>query len=35
MRDSKNPDMGLVLLCTRSEFDAFRDGIQRGEFDDL
>jgi hypothetical protein len=36
IRDSKNPrQMNAVQFYTAAEFDAFRDGIKRGEFDDL
>ena len=34
VRDSKDPD-GPVLLYTPLEWDAFLDGVKRGEFDDL
>src|SRR5689334_17419789 len=33
-RHSRRPD-GEVILYTKSEFDAFLDGIKKGEFDDL
>jgi hypothetical protein len=32
VRDSKDPD-GPVLLYTPREWDAFLDGVKRGEFD--
>ncbi len=32
VRDSKHPD-GAVLTFTRSEWDAFLDGVKAGEFD--
>ena len=34
VRDSKDPD-GAVLMYTVAEWDAFLDGVKRGEFDDL
>jgi hypothetical protein len=34
VRDSKNRD-GSVLFYTRLEWDAFLDGVKKGEFDDL
>jgi hypothetical protein len=34
VRDSKDPG-GPVLLYTPVEWDAFLDGVKRGEFDDL
>jgi hypothetical protein len=34
VRDSKNPQ-GAILLYTPVEWDAFLDGVKRGEFDDL
>jgi hypothetical protein len=34
VRDSKDPQ-GPRLLYTPDEWDAFLDGVKRGEFDDL
>jgi Domain of unknown function (DUF397) len=34
VRDSKDRD-GPVLRFTATEWDAFLDGVRRGEFDDL
>jgi hypothetical protein len=34
VRDSKNPD-GPRLYFTPSEWEAFRQGVKAGEFDDL
>ncbi|MCK2222019.1 DUF397 domain-containing protein (plasmid) [Actinomadura sp. ATCC 31491] len=34
VRDSKDPD-GPVLAFTPEEWDAFRQGLKDGEFDDL
>lgn len=34
MRDSKAPD-GPVLTFTRAEWDAFMDGVLKGEFDEF
>jgi hypothetical protein len=34
VRDSKDPHGGM-LLYTPVEWDAFLDGVKRGEFDDL
>ena len=33
-RNSRRPD-GEMVLYTEAEFDAFIDGVKRGEFDDL
>lgn len=32
VRDSKNPD-GAALFFTKGEWDAFLDGVSKGEFD--
>lgn len=34
VRDSKSPD-AAPLVFSRSEWLAFRDGVRRGDFDDL
>jgi len=34
VRDSKAPE-GAVLGLTRTEWEAFRDGVKRGDFDDI
>ncbi len=33
VRDSKEHGVGLVLVFTRDEWDAFLDGVRQGEFD--
>jgi hypothetical protein len=33
-RNSHDPD-GVTLRYTRAEWDAFTDGVRKGEFDDL
>lgn len=33
VRDSKNPDPAGVLMFSREEWEAFREGAKRGDFD--
>jgi hypothetical protein len=34
VRDAKTPD-DAVLCLTRAEWEAFRDGVKRGDFDEI